>query len=141
MADKLPPDLKQEYTEIYSSCVKGGGVISDVNTFGNLMRAVGQNYTPAELQKKLGGTMNLNQFLEMMANTLVKEDTTEDIIEAFKVFDKDGSGTMQITDLRYILSSLGDRLEEDQVEEIMSRISSHSGSFNYKDLVSQLRKK
>jgi len=140
MADKLAPDLKQEYTEIYNSVVKGGGVISDVNVFGNLMRAIGQNFTPADLQQKLGGTMNLNQFLDMMANTLVKEDTTDDIIEAFKVFDKDGSGTIQTTDLRFILMNLGDRLEEEQAEEVLSRISAHNGAFDYRDLVSQFRK-
>lgn len=27
-----------------------------------------------------------------MSNTLVKEDTNADVIEAFKVYDKDGNG-------------------------------------------------
>lgn len=38
------------------------------------------------------GSKTLQAFLDLMSNTLVKEDTIADVIEAFKVYDKDGNG-------------------------------------------------
>ena len=75
---------------------------------------MGQLYTPQELQNSLGGSKTLQGFLDLMGSTLVREDTAEDIQEAFKVYDKDGNSMIQVTDLRFVLVNQGDRLDDDQ---------------------------
>lgn len=115
-------------------------MVSNINDFAKLMRALGQNYNPGELQTKLGGSKNLQGFLDLMSNTLVHEDTNQDVIEAFKVYDKDGNGLMDMVALRFVLLNQGDKLDPEQAEAIMSRISSHNGSFNYHSMVDQYSK-
>lgn len=104
------------------------------------MRNLGQNYTPGELQTKFGAGKNLQQFLDLMSATLVHEDTNQDVIEAFKVYDKDGNGLMDTVALRFVLLNQGDKLDSEQAEAILSRVSSHNGSFNYHSLIEQYSK-
>ena len=41
--------------------------------------------------------------------------TSEDIIKSFHVFDKDGNGLIAASELRNILTNMGDKLSDDQV--------------------------
>lgn len=47
---------------------------------------------------------------------------------------------MQVTDLRFVLVNQGDKLDPDQAESIISRISTYNGSFNYNSVVEQYAK-
>jgi calmodulin len=115
-------------------------MINNLSDFAKLTRALGQNYTPGELQTKLGTGKNLQGFLDLMSQTLVHEDTNQDVVEAFKVYDKDGNGLMDMVALRFVLLNQGDKLDGEQAEAIMSRISSHNGSFNYHSLIDSYSK-
>ena len=42
----------------------------------------------------------------------------EDLIEAFKIFDKDGNGVISAAELRHVMTTLGERLTEEEAEEI-----------------------
>jgi Ca2+-binding EF-hand superfamily protein len=46
---------------------------------------------------------------------LKETDTEEELIESFKVFDKDGDGLIAIWELREVLSNLGEKLTDDEL--------------------------
>ena len=46
---------------------------------------------------------------------LAGQDTEEDIIEAFRVFDKDGNGTISAAELRHVMTNLGEKLTDEEV--------------------------
>ncbi|KAK7248249.1 calmodulin [Aureococcus anophagefferens] len=63
------------------------------------MRSLGQNPTEAELADMINevdadgnGTIDFPEFLTMMARKMKDTDSEEEILEAFKVFDKGGNG-------------------------------------------------
>ena len=79
------------------------------------MRSLGQNPTEAELQDMINevdadgnGTVDLSEFLAMMARKMKDLDPEEEIKEAFKVFDKDGNGSISAADLRHVMTNLGE---------------------------------
>lgn len=43
------------------------------------------------------------------------QDTEDDIIEAFRVFDKDGNGTISAAELRHVMTNLGEKLTDEEV--------------------------
>ncbi len=79
------------------------------------VRALGKNPTESELQDIINevdpngdGTVDFPAFLTIMARKMKDTDTEEDIIEAFRVFDKDGSGVISAAELRRVMTNLGD---------------------------------
>jgi len=134
----LDDDLRDEYTQLFTQYSKNGRITS-INEFAAIMQAIGQIVPPMELKQKLGTGLDANGFIGLMTGSLAKEDTDNDIEEAFKVFDKDGSGTIQMTELRFVLCVLGDKLDSDQAEEISGRISTVNGAFDYRKLIQDFK--
>lgn len=60
-------------------------------------------------------TVDFPTFLTMMARQMQEGSSVDEIREAFRVFDKDGNGRMAVAELRHILTSLGERLTDNEV--------------------------
>ena len=43
-------------------------------------------------------------------------DTEEELIEAFKVFDRDGNGFISAAELRHVMTNLGEKLTDEEVD-------------------------
>ncbi|EFA76818.1 hypothetical protein PPL_09570 [Heterostelium album PN500] len=55
---------------------------------------------------------------------------------------EDGKGLVGASDLRHILTNLGERLNEDQVEEMLKQaVGSGDGAINYEPFVRNMLKK
>lgn len=48
--------------------------------------------------------------------------TADDFIRGFRVFDKEGNGYIGAGELRYVLTSLGEKLSDDEVDELMKGV-------------------
>jgi hypothetical protein len=73
----------------------------------------------AEIDTKKSGTIEFNDFLNLMARKIKDADTEEEIKEAFRVFDKDQKGTISAAELRHVLTNLGEKLTEEEVDEMI----------------------
>lgn len=47
------------------------------------------------------------------------QDKDEEIIEAFKVFDRDGDGKISKQELYLVMKALGENLTEEEIEEMI----------------------
>lgn len=78
------------------------------------------------------GTVDFLEFLRLMARKFVEEDLQSDIREAFRIFDKDGSGLISADELRYVMTNLGEKLTEDEFNEMLSEADiDGDGAINY----------
>ena len=46
----------------------------------------------------------------------------DEFIRGFQVFDKDGTGYIGVGELRYVLTSLGEKLSDDEVDELLKGV-------------------
>ncbi|XP_075260896.1 uncharacterized protein LOC142352280 [Convolutriloba macropyga] len=108
----------------------GDGAISE-EELGKMMAQLGQPMSSQELKEFIeeididgNGMVEFNEFLEMMVKKNPsaidgKDDRTDDIAIAFKVFDRNGDGFVTKAELMHVLMSLGENLTEDDVLEII----------------------
>ena len=91
------------------------------------MRTLGQNPTEAELQYMINevdadgsGSIDFEEFLKMMAGIVKSpEDEEREMWDAFRVFDKDNDGFVSIDELKFVLTNLGERLTDQEMNEIL----------------------
>ena len=90
------------------------------------MRSLGQNPSESELQDMINevdadnnGTIDFPEFLTMMARKMKDTDSEEEIREAFKVFDRDNNGFISAAELRHVMTSIGEKLTDDEVDEMI----------------------
>lgn len=55
----------------------------------------------------------------MMARKMKDTDSQEEIREAFKVFDRDNNGFISAAELRHVMTSIGEKLTDDEVDEMI----------------------
>jgi len=158
MADALPEgfnDLSQEqiahFKETFSLYDKEEvGMISTKN-LGIVMRTLGLNPTEAELRAFEGevehdadgnGLVDFKLFLVMMARKIKESSANvqEDIVDAFRVFDKDANGFISAAELRHVMMNLGDQklTEEDAEEMIREADVDGDGQINFEDFVARM---
>ncbi|CAN1346559.1 unnamed protein product [Linum perenne] len=161
MADQLTDDQISEFKEAFSLFDKDGdGLFSDLSLsllsvlilnpgcittkeLGTVMRSLGQNPTEAELQDMINevdadgnGTIDFPEFLNLMARKMKDTDSEEELKEAFRVFDKDQNGFISAAELRHVMTNLGEKLTDEEVDEMIREADvDGDGQINYEEFV------
>ncbi|XP_034937555.1 myosin light chain alkali isoform X2 [Chelonus insularis] len=127
MADLLPREV--ERAEFCFSIYDADGTnVIDAFDLGNVLRALNLNPTNATIEK-MGGTkkrgekkMTLEEFLPIFSQLKKDKDqgTYEDFLECLKLYDKQENGMMLGVELSHMLLTLGEKLEEDEVQTVLS---------------------
>ncbi len=67
-----------------------------------------------------------------MARKTVETDLESEIRLAFRVFDKDGNGFISAAELRHVMTNLGEKLNDHEVDEMMKEADiDGDGQVNY----------
>ena len=148
MSDKknIPKEVLSEYKEIFDSY--------DINKNGKIerkemkiiLKKLGKNGTQEEIDEiwramnkiESDSTISFDDFIEFINrfNLTKNSMSTDDIINAFEIFDRNHDGTISINEFKHILMDLGQKLSEDEVEEIFQDIDfNEDGKINYREFV------
>ena len=76
-------------------------------------------------------------FLPILKSISKKERYTLDqLVEGLRHFDVDGSGCISSAELRHLLTALGEKLTDDEVDQLMDgNLISDNGLINYESFV------
>ena len=146
MSNRLTDDQIEEYRQAFSLFAKDGNDRVRTRDIGTIMRSVGQFVTDTDLidmtnkfDMDMNGTIDLDNFLLLMTHVASDEDNEEELRAAFRAFDDVGKGFIPAAALRHIMTSLGDKLPEDEVDEMMREANIDSdGQINYEEFVTMM---
>lgn len=125
-------DYKQAFS-LYDKRGNGRVVLTDL---GDLLRACGQNPTLSEIQdleKNVGGEFDFETFQRVLNRPGGFRDpgVPEEYCRGFQVFDKDMTGFIGVGQLKYILTNLGEKMTDEEVDELLKAVDTSSGQVNY----------
>lgn len=135
-------DIKERF-EIFD---KKGDHKVDCCQIIDVLRACGLNPLQHDVDKICkdssleGKRVDLETFCavyEQIANA-PGQATFEDMMEAFKTFDRDQTGVISAAELRQLLVNLGDTLTEDQADTIVIPHEDQKGCVGYQQLIKTL---
>lgn len=102
------------------------------------MRSLGQNPTEDALRQMIkevdaddSGTIDFAEFLTLMARKMKTQDSEAEIQQAFKVFDTDNSGKISATELRQVMEKLGEKLSDQEVEDMIREADINGDGVSY----------
>ncbi|XP_063712872.1 calmodulin-A-like [Symsagittifera roscoffensis] len=135
-----------EFKEAFKLFDKDGDGTISTKELGIVMRSLGQNPTEQELTDMINevdedgnGTLEFKEFLIMMARRMSSDDIEQEIRDAFRVFDKDGSGTISAAELRTVMTTLGEKLTDEEVDEMIQEADiDGDGEINYEEFVKMM---
>lgn len=109
---------------------------------GECLRALGQNPTESDVKKctnqlKADDRISFEVFLPIYQaiSKARSGDTADDFIEGLRHFDKDASGFISTAELRHLLTTLGEKLTDDEVEQLLVNQEDSQGNVNYEEFV------
>ena len=146
MLEDIPQDRRKELQEAFE--------IFDLNKDGsiskkeleNILRSLNEDPEEEEIQQLLdevdvdgNGEIDFEEFVALMGKIQKEIDLEAEIVNAFKVFDKEENDLISITELRHILSNLNDFMTEDEIDDMLFEADSdYDGFINYKDFLKNL---
>lgn len=75
----------------------------------------------------------------MMPTQERDDNAEEEMLEAFRVFDTDGNGSITADELRQIFVNLGEKLTEDEIADMIDEADTDGdGEINYQEFVTMM---
>jgi len=119
------------------------------NMVATILRTLGQNFEEKDLKELIeeididgSGELEFDEFLTLTARYLVDEDSEamqEELREAFRMYDKEGNGYINVSALREILRALDDKLTEDELDEMIAEIDTDgSGTVDFDEFMEMM---
>merc|ERR1712196_427429 len=102
----LTQDQVEEIKEAFDLFDTDGSGSIDVNELKVAMKALGMDAKSEEI-------------LAMMTARKQGEDTREDLLKVFKLFDDDKTGTVSFKNLKRVCQELGENMTDDELKEMM----------------------
>jgi len=137
-----------EFKEAFDEFDKDGSGTISTKELLLVMRSIGQNPTEDEILELVmesdlngDGTIDFEEFAEMMKKKSSETDQTEDLREAFRIFDKDKSGYIDGKEILTVTSTMGQALSQDELEQFMKEADlDGDGKLDYNEFVKMMTK-
>lgn len=146
LTDNLTLEEINEYKQAFALYDRNSNGTINQSELLSVLRSLGQNPTEQEVQDIINemdsnknGKIEFQEFLEKMAERNERNDMSEDLRNAFRVFDANGDGRISVEELRHVMVNLGDPLTDEEVDEMMREADKdNDGYVDYEEFVTMM---
>ena len=134
---------RKELQDVFDQFDKDKDGKISANELENAMQSMGQNPTVEEVQEMMkevdlnqDGKIDFDEFMTLMIKTSPENQAEEEVINAFRVFDKEGNGLISSAELKHIMMNIGDKMTEEEADEMVNEADiDEDGMINYEEFV------
>ena len=107
--------------------------------FTTLLRALGKNLTDLEITNIIqqadiqNDTIDFDKFV-ILLNQITPKDTQQDLINAYELFDPKNNGFIKVPEFKHIMTNLGEKLNELEINNIIQELDSNNEGKIYKNV-------
>jgi calmodulin len=150
MMNDFTDEKLKEYKTAFDLCDKLNRGLLTQSEADSAFKCLGYDFSEEELIKifrELGTEyvvnnnkpelmLTFNSFISYLNKRSKEVDMEDELMDAFKSFDKDGDGKLNIKEMKYLLLTLGERLDDGEIEDIICQVdTTGEGAINYRDFV------
>lgn len=115
-----------------------------VECVDEILRTAARVVTDPEFKKSLKNpdyashekTIQFAEFMDIVMKKTRAFNATTDLHDAFRVFDRDGHGFITTAELRHVVTSLGERMTDDEADELIREADPKAeGHIDYEDFI------
>lgn len=108
----------------------------NMQELATVMRSIGFSPTQADLQaiqQEYGNRLlDIGEVQNVISRRAPPPETENSVRDAFRIFDKDGTGYVSASELRHVLTHLGEKLSDEEVDEMIREADiTGDGQVNY----------
>lgn len=147
MSQNLTEEQITEFKEAFALFDKDNSGSISSNELATVMRSLGLSPSESEVTDLMNEIdvdgnhkIEFSEFLALMSRQLKSNDSEQELLEAFKVFDKNGDGLISAAELKHVLTSIGEKLTDAEVDEMLREVSDGTGEINIKQFAALLSK-
>ncbi|KAL9644611.1 hypothetical protein ABK040_015350 [Willaertia magna] len=135
---------ENEFREAFSLYDNGNGTITS-DKLNHVLRTLGLSYSDKDLEELTNildsshsGQIHSNSFVNEMKNRCKSNDNQniDEYLDSFRIFDKDQDGFISTEELRHIMTTMGERLTNEEVEDLVREVDPQGkGSIHYESFI------
>ena len=96
----------------------------------------------SDIDKDGSGTIDFNEFLEMMTAKMGEKDSREDIEKVFKLFDDDNTNKISFRNLARVAEELGENIDDEELQDMINQADRDGdGEINLDEFYRIMKKK
>eukprot|EP00656_Telonema_subtile_P001062 TRINITY_DN10507_c0_g1_i2.p1 TRINITY_DN10507_c0_g1~~TRINITY_DN10507_c0_g1_i2.p1 ORF type:complete len:169 (+),score=63.73 TRINITY_DN10507_c0_g1_i2:197-703(+) len=122
----LTDQQKAELTDAFSLFDSDGSGMIDATEMRLAMQALGFEVSDSdvgklikEMDKDGDATIDLEEFVLLMAEKMSNKDGKADLLKGFKHFDSDKTGTISFKNIKKVADELGESMTDDEIRGVI----------------------
>ncbi|KAL3905687.1 MAG: hypothetical protein SGILL_009578 [Bacillariaceae sp.] len=136
----LTEEQEHEMMDIFAKYGSGGKIGS--SEIAKACRAGGLNPSEVDLKEwksEVKSGLDEAGFVKFRNRTYGESgDSVDEIVDAFQAFDTTGNGYITTTELKHILTTMGEKMTDSEVNTLISECDVDNGKVNYISMANML---
>lgn len=125
---KISEQQKSELKEAFHVFDKNDDGVITVSEIEDVLHKFGVASKDDETERSINSqkkVINFDQFMQMMTTNSSHTDIDEELLEAFKVFDKDGNGVISVSEMKDALKNLDENISNSEINMILELLDTN----------------
>jgi calmodulin len=149
MSESLSIETRNKLKANFNNFDKDQDGLISYQELKELMKQTTKSFIEADLQDLLNetdinekGQINCKTYIDMITKLNRKNDTDDEIIEVFKIFDKDNSGLISTKKIMDIFLKIDENIKEEEVLQMIKECDiDQDGYLNFEEFSHMVKNK